>query len=192
MHRAALVLLGLLLFALPAAAQSPNNQISYAAMMKAPIGSWSEYLMQKEHEQAVRVRYTLVQRDKKRIALEVDSSTPQGRMLVRLEFGVDGVARYKLEKARMKLGETTSEDMPLPNEMHFGKDETFGDPVGREEVVVKAGKFFADHFRRKDQARTTEVWMDDKIFPVGMVKLADDAESSIQLVAQGKGGKTAF
>ena len=90
--RAALVgffALGLgLLLPRPALAQAPNNQISYAAIMKAKPGSWAEYLMSREgEEQQVRARYTLVRKDPKGVALEIDSKTKESHIFI------DGVDR---------------------------------------------------------------------------------------------------
>ena len=117
-------------------------------------------------------------------------------MLMRLDFEPSGPTRWKLAKAKMKMGKEPPRDMPIPEHAEgtttVGKDDTFGEPVGREEVVVKGGKFIADHYRRKIESWTTEVWMDDKFFPVGLVKLEDGNEGSVQLVAQGKGGKSGF
>lgn len=179
-----------------AKAQTPNTQISYASVMKSPVGSWADYVMSKEGEaQTVRVRYTLVRRDAKQVVLEIDSATPMGRVSMRLEFVPKGSdTRWKLDKAKVKMADNPPRDMPLPegSMSTFGKDDSFGDKVAHEDVVVKAGKFGADHYRRKLDGWATELWIDDKAQPMGMVRLVDGEGGRIELVATGKDGKSAF
>jgi hypothetical protein len=195
--RAAALCLGLLV-ALPGAAraQAPSTQIAFNAITKAPPGSWAEYLMTKEgEEQTVKVRYTLVSRTAKLMAVELDSTTPMGHMIMRLDFKPDGSEAWKVAKARMKMGAEPVRDMPVPEGEGMGrlaKDASFGELVGREDVAVKAGKFSADRFRTKHVGWTTEVWVDDKLFPVGVVMLKDGQGGKVELVATGKGGKSAL
>lgn len=198
MIRAAAVLGLLMLLALPrtAGAQSLNNQISFAAISKAPVGSWAEYVMRKEEEQqTVRARYTLVQRDAKKMALELDSATPMGRLLMRLEFAPDGARGWKLKKALTKLGDAAPVDGHLSAQelgTVLSKDDVPGDPVGRETVVVKGGSYQADHFVRKAERWSTDIWVDEKVFPIGLVKLLDAQHASVELIATGRGGRSAF
>ena len=178
-----------------ASAQTPNTQIAYHAVTKAPVGAWAEYLMSKEGEtQTVRARYTLVKRDAKQVVLEMDSTTPMGRMSMRLEFAPNGEARWKLSTAKVKMGDNPPREITLPDGAmsSFGKDDSFGDKVAREDVVVKAGKFAADHYRRKVDSWTTELWIEEKVFPMGMVRLVDGEGGRVELVATGSGGKSAF
>jgi hypothetical protein len=179
------------------AQQAPTNQISYDAVMHAPVGSWSDYVMSKEGEaQTVHVRYTLVERSSKRLVLEIDLLTPMGRMLSSLEFAPDG-GRWKLVKARRKMGAEPAKDTPLPEGSDgkgtsFGKGDSFGDELGRGPLTVKAGKFDATHYRREANGWATEIWVGDKVQPTGMVQVTDGQGSRIELAATGKGGKSAF
>ncbi|MEO6954704.1 MAG: hypothetical protein ABI321_23090 [Polyangia bacterium] len=191
-------LLALLVIGLPSFAHAQaNNQISFAAIMKAPVGSWAEYVMSKDGEaETVNVRYTLVQRDAKHIALEIDSKTPMGHMLMRLQFDPDG-ARWKLAKAKVKVGTGDARDAPLPPDDPsnvFGKEDDFGKKVGHESVSTAGGKRETTHFRRKTEGEegqlSTDVWIDDKVFPVGLVKLTDGRGSKVELAATGTGGTT--
>ncbi len=178
-----------------ASAQTPNTQIAYQALTKAPVGAWAEYIMSKEGEtQTVRARYTLVKRDAKQVVLEMDSTTPMGRMSMRLEFAPNGESRWRLSTAKVKMGDNPPREIALPDGAmsSFGKDDSFGDKVAREDVVVKAGKYTADHYRRKVDSWTTELWIEDKVFPMGMVRLVDGEGGRVELVATGKDGKTSF
>lgn len=177
-----------------AAAQSPNNQISFTAVMKAPPGAWADYVMTRdEHTRPVRVRYTLVERTAKAAAIELDSSAPAGRALVRMEYVADGADRYRLQRAVMKMPDGKLQVLPTPGgpqakSASFGKGDTFGTKVGNEAVRVGAGTFQAEHWR----SGTSEVWMDDKALPVGLVKLTGEDGAAVELVAMGRGGKSAF
>lgn len=179
------------------AQQAPTNQISYDAVMRAPVGAWSEYLMSKEGEaQTVRVRYTLVERTSKRLVLEIDLLTPMAHMLSRLEFAAEA-GRWKLASARQKIGNDAAKDAPLPTGpdgkgTSFGKGDSFGDEVGRGPVTVKAGKFDAVHYRREVNGWPTEIWIGEKAQPTGMVQLTDGQGSRIELLTSGKDGKSAF
>ncbi len=185
-----------------AAAQASNNQISYGAITHAPVGSWADYRISKAGADDVKVRYTLVARDAKHIAIEVDSQTPVGRVVMRMQFTPDprDPTRWDLTAARMRMPDGDIRDMPIPGQRDrargqgasFAKADRFGEPLGREEVLVPAGKRSAEHFRRKDELGTTEVWIDDKVPPVGMVKLLDPTGGKVELAATGQGGKPAF
>ena len=194
--RLAVACLACLLLSLPTVARAQtNNQISYAAIMKAPVGAWADYVMSKEGEaEKVNVRYTLVQRDAKHIALEIDSKTPMGHMLMRLQFEPDG-SKWKLSKAKVKVGSGDARDAPMPPDDPsnvFGKADDFGKKIGHESVAAAGGKHDTNHFRRKtegeDGALETDVWIDDKVFPVGLVKLTDGRGSKVELSGTGMGG----
>lgn len=182
MMRAA-VLAALLLSSSAASAQVSNNQIAYGAVMKAPIGAWADYRISKEDGE-VMVRYTLVAHDAKKLSIEIDSETPSGHIIMRMDFTPDAKdkARWQLTNARLKTPDGKVKDMPIPADRSagFGKSDTFGEKVGHETVATPAGKFSADHYHRGD----TDVWMDEKVLPVGMVKLSS-GESRVELVRTG-------
>ena len=180
----------------PAAAwaQVSNNQIAYAALMSAPVGSWADYLITK-HGETTRVRYSLIARDKKRVALDVDSQTPVGRVVVRMEFAPDPkeADRWNLSAARMHTPDGEVKEMPVPSRAEaksasFGKTDRFGERLGVEAIAVAAGKRSATHYRRA----TTDVWVDEHLVPVGMVKLTDGEGGVVELAASGSGGKSGF
>jgi hypothetical protein len=200
--RIAAALVAALLVPSLALAQASNNQISYGAITRAPVGSWAEYRISKEGADPVKVRYTLVARDAKQIAVEVDSQTSLGRVVMRMTFAPDpkDATRWNLVAARMRMPDGEMRDMPVPGQgarargqgASFSKGDRFGERIGREEIAIPAGKRSAEHFRRKDESGTSEVWMDDQVLPVGMVKLRDAAGGTVELVATGAGGRSAF
>jgi hypothetical protein len=183
----AALLLSALLFPSAASAQVSNNQIAYGSVMKAPIGAWADYRISKEGGE-VMVRYTLVAHDAKKVSIEIDSETPTGHIIMRMDFTPDAKdkARWQLTNARLKTPDGQLKDMPIPADRSagFGKSDSFGDKVGREDLSTPAGKFSAEHYRRAG----TDVWMDDKVLPVGMVKLSN-GESRVELVRTGLNGK---
>ncbi len=178
-----------------ARAELPSTPVlSYEAVRRAPVGAWAEYLMTQAAEQeSMRVRYTLVERGAKRLGIELDSRTPLGRMRVRLDFVPDGRDRWKLQKARMRMGDNAARDAPVPDALaRIGAgDPPPGDVVGHEEIVVKVGAVPTEHYRRAGEW-PVDVWMSDGVAPIGLVRLADGHGGTLELVASGRGGKSDF
>lgn len=183
-----------LLAASPALAQqSPLDNISYTALAHAPVGTWADYVMTKEGEsEVITVRYQLMKRDAKQAVLEVDSKTPIGRVLTRVQFTIAG-SKWTLTRAQVKIGDIDPIDTPLPDSGHTtdGKDALLGKPAGKDTVTVKAGKIAAQHYKPTRRGKG-EMWASDDVFPVGVVKINDGDGSTIELVGTGKGAKSVF
>ena len=175
------------------AQQSPLDNISYSALAHAPVGAWADYTMSKQGEpDVITVRYQLMKRDGKQAVLEVDSKTPIGRVLTRVQFAVDG-SKWTLKRAQVKIGDTAPIDTPLPDSGHTtdGKDALLGKPAGKDTITVKAGKLAAQHYKPTRTGKG-ELWASDEVFPVGIVKMLDGDGSTIELVGTGKGAKSVF
>jgi len=173
--------------------QSPLDNISYTALAHAPVGAWADYLMSKEGEpDVVTVRYQLMKRDNKQAVLEVDSKTPIGRVLTRVQFDIDG-SKWTLKRAQVKVGDIDPIDTPLPDSGHTtdGKDALLGKPAGKDTITVKAGKFPTQHYKPTKSGKG-ELWASDAVFPFGVVKILDGAGSTIELIGTGKGAKSVF
>jgi hypothetical protein len=166
--------------------------------MRAPVGAWAEYQITKDDPDAnARVRYTLVARDKKQVAIVLDTSSPTSHVVIKMTFVPDDkdATRWNLAAARMKTGDGTAKDMPIPGQRDaksasFAKSDAFGTLVGKERLKLAASSIEASHFH-KEGSPATDVWMSDAILPVGLVKL-EGAGGHVELVATGKGGSIEF
>src|SRR5205807_9515471 len=68
-------------------AQQSQNPMSYEALAKAKPGAWAEYTMtMKGQAQQIKMRYAVVEKTDKQMALEIDSSTPMGDMHMAMTF----------------------------------------------------------------------------------------------------------
>jgi len=180
-------------------AQGSNNQISFEAIMKAPVGSWAEYQITKEQPQAAaKARYTLVTRDKKEIAIVLDTIAAMGsHVVIKMTFvpAAKEAGRWNLASAKVRTGSEEAKEMPIPGEhdaksASFGKNDSFGTLVGKEKLTLPIGTVEAKHFH-KEGTPAVDVWMNDTILPVGMVKF-EGGGGHVELVATGKNGSTKF
>lgn len=179
-----------------AVAQSPsgNAPMSYEAIAKAEVGAWAEYTTAvKGKPDAIKVRYALVEKTAKRIAIEIDGQTPMGPLLVRMEFEAGGPDSWKLTKARMQMAGASAQDMPMPAEVPtIKKGEKVGELVGKSALKTPSGTFDTEQYRKSFQQggvnMTIDFWMSDKVLPVGLVKQSTtDGNLTTLLAATGTG-----
>jgi hypothetical protein len=183
-----------------ASAQQPGGgaPLSYEAITHAKVGTWAEYVTtMKGRPEQVKVRYTLVERSDKRIAVEMDGTTPMGPMLVRMDYVPAGANAWKVERARMQLGAQGAVEVPIPPStplLKKGADDS--DLVGKSTVKTPIGSFECKQFKKSMQGAQGQppmvfnVWISDKALPVGLVKQATvDENLTVMLTAVGEGGK---
>jgi hypothetical protein len=165
-----------------------SPQMSYEAVTKAPIGSWAEYTTSmKGRTEQVKIRYSLVERNAKKMALEIDGQTPMGALLMRMEYEPAGEGAWKLSKAKMQMGGGAAQDMPIPpNTPLLKKGDELGEVVGKSAIKTAVGTFEAKQYKKTLPQGTFDLWMSDKVFPVGLVKQAD-AEGKLTTVLTGTG-----
>lgn len=171
-----------------------NTQISYEALMHAPAGSWAEYTTTiKGQSQPIKMRYALVEKSAQRIAIEVNGQTPMGAVLMRMEYAPAGPGAWKLARARMKIGAQPAADVPLPPEVPvLKKGVSLGPVVGHASIKTPVGTFDCRQYHKSvSQGPMTlnfDLWMNDKVLPVGLVKQADsDGRMNVLLSATGTG-----
>src|SRR6478609_11615492 len=174
-----------------ALAQSQNPQISYEAITAAPQGAWAEYVTSmKGQTQKLTMRYALVEKSAKKMALEIDGTTPMGQLIMRMEFTpAKEPNAWQISAAKVSMGGQPPQDMPVPaNTPLLKKGEDLGEVVGKSSVKTAVGTFDTKQYKKAMPQGTLNMWMSDKVLPVGLVKqeLADGQLSTI-LTATGTG-----
>jgi hypothetical protein len=172
-----------------------QNPMSYDAVSKAKAGSWAEYTMSMKGQPPIKMKYAVVDKSDKKMAMEIDSSTPMGQVMMHMEFEAAPPSEWKLVKARMQLGANPPQDMPTAALATGGikKNETPGKLVGSEKVTTPAGTFETKHYTRvmpkEAGGSTVEMWMSDKAVPTGLVKMADSRGVEVVLSSTGTDAK---
>ncbi len=197
----------LLLLPTSAIAQSPGVPAGMPLvvdMRKVDLGSWAEYTMTMGSI-TLSSRWALVARDARSNTLEM--TTTGGP-----------VAKPVVLRMVLAADPTSDKKPPRPMVMQFGNEapmlvpsdtpvQKFQRPdpknlVGKEEIKVAAGTFKSTHYRDKNAMGTVDVWVDEKVSPLGLVKVitAPDVDknapeamripaATMELSATGKGAK---
>ena len=148
-----------------------------ATLARSPLGAWSDYTMGKAgSDKSLTIRYSLVDKTPQKLALEIDTPTPKGSVIMRFDFAALGDA-WKLAGGKMQRG-TESMDMPkdqLDATPPMKKGALPGEFVGNESITIPAGTFACKHYRSKvvpDDAKSPimDMWVSDKVAPTGLVK----------------------
>jgi hypothetical protein len=176
-------------------------------MKKVELGSWAEYTMTMGSI-ALSSRWALVARDAKSNTLEM---TTKG----------GPVAKPVVLRMVLAADPTSSEKAPKPMVMQFGDEapmfvpsdtpvQKFQQPdpknlVGKEDLKVAAGTFKTSHYRDKNAMGTVDVWVNETVSPLGLVKVITSPEvdknapaamqipaATMELAATGTGAKPAI
>jgi hypothetical protein len=183
-------LLALLLVSSAALAQgTPGSaSLSYEALAKAQAGAWAEYSMSVGTAKGTTMRYSLVEKSAKAIALEIETQMPP--IVMRMDFTANGDA-WKLQRIRMKMGTSAVQEVPPPEtgaDQIIKKGSSFGTPLGSETLKTPAGSFECKHYKQATAQGDGEVWMSDKVLPSGLVQTVVSAlGAKITLSALGSG-----
>lgn len=166
-------------------------QISYEAISGAPQGAWAEYeTTMKGQAQKLTMRYALVEKTAKKMALEINGQTPMGALVMRMELTPgDGPNSWKVSGAQMSMGGQPPKDMPVPpNTPPIKKGEGVGKVVGHGAVKTAVGTFETKQYESSIPQGTINIWMSDKVAPVGLVKQElSDGQLTTILTATGTG-----
>ena len=173
-------------------------------MKKVEIGSWAEYSMTMGSI-TLSSRWALVARDAKSNTLEM---TTKG----------GPVAKPVVLRMVLAADPTSSDKTPKPMVMQFGDDapmlvpsdtpvQSFQHPdpknlVAKEDLKVPAGTFKTSHYRDKNAMGTVDVWVNETVPPLGLVKVITTPEvdksapaamqvpaATMELSAMGTGAK---
>jgi hypothetical protein len=147
-------------------------------MKKVELGSWAEYTMTMGSI-TLSSRWALVARDAKSNTLEM---TTKG----------GPVAKPVVLRMVLAADPTSGEKAPKPMVMQFGDDapmfvppdtpvQKFQQPdpknlVGKEDLKVAAGTFKTTHYRDKNAMGTVDVWVNETVSPLGLVKVITSPE----------------
>jgi len=192
-----IVFTAFLLVSSVAVAETGNNTtpMSYEALMAAPLGTWAEYTTTMQgFDKTMTNRYSLVEKTKKRITLEVEGTAAVGSMLMRMEFEPAGKDAWKLAHARLSLNGGEVKEWPVQaTNPPLRKGDVLGEVVGAvTSVAVPAGKFDCQQYKKKvaqgNLNMVINLWINDTIPPIGLVKQTDDTGKLVTvLTATGKG-----
>jgi len=163
-----------------------SSALSYEALQKAPVGAWAEYAMAIGNMKAT-MRYALVEKTAKSMAIEIDTSVPA--IVMRMDFApaADG---WSIARMRMRMGTGQVQDVPIPEgtPQVVKKGGTPGALLGMETLKTAAGSFECKHYKQTTPAGDAEVWVSEKVLPAGMVQTtATAAGAKITLSATGSG-----
>lgn len=203
----ALALVALVATPTSALAQGPGLPASMPLvvdMQKLPVGSWAEYTIS-VGGMAFTSRWALVARDAKSNTVEM---TTKGKaiakpIVLRVVLPADPTSGEKPPKPMVvQLGDDppmlVPKEMPAPRFQH--PDATM--LVGKEDVKVAGGSFKAAHYREKNATGSLDIWVDESVYPIGVVKVVHTPEVdkkapaamqappfTQELAATGKGAK---
>jgi hypothetical protein len=190
-----------------AAAQGPGVPAGMPLvvdMQKIEVGSWAEYAMSMG-TMSLSSRWALVARDAKSSTLEM---TTKG----------GPVAKPVVLRLTLPPDPTSNEKPPKPMAVQFGDDapmlvpkdtpmQKFQRPeaknlVGKEDIKVAAGTFKTSHYREKNAMGTVDIWVNETVLPLGIVKVLTSPEvdtkapaamqvpaATMELSSTGKGAK---
>lgn len=205
--RAAVGLLALVLVPAVARAQGGSMAATPLAvdLKKAAMGSWAEYAM-KAGPRTGKLRWALVGREGENTTLEMamEGAMPGGappKMTVQMSLVPNPTSSSKpVKRLVMQMGDMDPMEMPL--DMPQMPEQRFQKPdpkklVGKETIKVGAGSFSTGHYRDNVEQGTIDVWVNETIPPLGLVKMTLTPKSgaggmSIELTAKGTGAKPAI
>jgi hypothetical protein len=172
----------MLCLGLPARAQGGGGMGSglnfdFATLVKAKPGTWADYSLSKAGgaDKPVTVRYSLLERSASKIALEVDTHASKGDLLLRFDLGSIAPDVWRISGGKMKVADQ-SVDLPaaqLAKAPPLKATDPPGELVGTETVTTPAGTFPCKHYKKAtagEAGPATEIWVNDKVQPTGMVK----------------------
>jgi hypothetical protein len=185
----------------------PSGMPLVVDMKKVEVGSWAEYNLTMGSI-ALTSRWALVARDAKSHTMEM---TTKG----------GPVAKPVVVRIVLPADPTSGEKPPKPMAMQFGDGEPMLAPpdtpvqkfqspdpktlIGKEEIKTAVGTFKTSHYREKNSMGTVDVWVDETVLPLGIVKVLTTPEveknapnamqipaATMELSGTGKGAKPAI
>ncbi len=190
-----------------AAAQGPGVPAGMPLvvdMQKIEVGSWAEYSMSMGSI-ALSSRWALVARDAKSNTLEMTTKGgPVAKPVVlRLTLPVDPTSNDKPPKPMaVQFGDDAPMLVPKDTPMQKFQHPEAKNLVGKEDIKVAAGTFKTSHYREKNAMGTVDIWVNETVLPLGIVKVLTTPEvdqkaptamqvpaATMELSSTGKGAK---
>jgi hypothetical protein len=182
----------------------PEGMPLVVDMQKVAVGSWAEYAMTMGSI-ALTSRWALVARDDKSNTLEVSTkgAAMAKPLTLRMVLAADPTGPAKPSKPMViQLGDEAPMLAPKDAGTQKFQRPDAKNLVGNDEVKTRAGTFKAAHYREKNAMGTVDLWVDDTVLPLGIVKVVTVPESeagapaamqapvaTMELVTTGTGAK---
>ena len=182
----------------------PEGMPLVVDMRKVEVGSWAEYSMTMGSI-ALSSRWALVARNARSNTIEMST---KGAMIdkpvtVRLVLPADPTSAAKPSKPMViQFGDAAPMLAPKETSTQSFQRPDAKNLVGSEEIKVTAGTYKASHYREKNAMGTVDIWVNDTVLPLGIVKVVTTPEpddsapaamqvpvATMQLVSTGKGAK---
>lgn len=171
-------------------------------LAKVEVGTFADYVMS-TGAITLQQRWALVARDKKTRTIELTTQAAMlaKPMIVRLSLSSDPLSKVKaMGPAVIQVG--TEDPMTAPKDYPEPKFQVpeRQNLVGEEEIKVIAGTFKTLHYRESGAGGTVDIWINEDIPPIGLVKVVNTPETdpspgmkgasmSLELSNTGKGQK---
>jgi hypothetical protein len=177
-------------------------------LKKAKLGDWSEYSMT-AGPRTGKLRWALISRDGENhtleMTMEAGPATGGQKMAMQMTLVPNPTTSSKpVKKLVMQMGAMDPMEMPLDMPGMSGQRFEKPDPKkkvgqGKEQLKVAAGTFSADHYRDTVPQGTVDVWINDTVVPLGLVKMTltpkegggagPGGPMALELTSKGKGAK---
>ena len=135
----------------PVAGAAGGMNLDLGTLLKAKTGAWADYSMSgKGADKSLTIRYSLVGRTATTLALEIDSATPKGEMVIHFDFAPQGADAWKVVGGKMQLGEL-KQDLPadqLASTPPLKTSDSPGNLVGTEDLTTPVGAFSCKHYKK--------------------------------------------
>lgn len=182
----------------------PEGMPLVVDMQKVEVGSWAEYKMT-AGTFALSSRWALVARNAKSNTIEMST---KGEMIdkpvhLRMVLPADPTSLSKPRKPMViQFGDETPMLAPEDTGTQKFQRPDAKSLVGTEDIKVTAGTYKSSHYRDKNAMGTVDIWVNDTVFPLGIVKVITTPDLSdpdlatlqapvatMELVSTGKGAK---
>ena len=197
--RRCVVLVGVLLWCVAASAQrGVVGDVLAGKLVKPKVGQWTWYdLTDAATGQQLVLRQAIVAEEKvgKRtgywVELEIIPTVGYKSVYKMLLTGPASDPKH-MHRLIVREGTAPPQEMPLPPEPEDAPDppKTERKSLGTEEVETVGGPIQAEHLKLTSAGDTSEVWVNDEVRPMGIVRMVS-ADGELRLRSYGEGGEDA-
>jgi len=185
----------IILFPKAGIAQSFMEDLFKGKMLSSEPGVWAIYeITDKSSKTQILLRQAITgieKIDENTTALWLESEiipTEGFPSVYRFLISYDKNGKEKIHKIVVREGANPPQN--IDNETTSENTETTSKKklIGEEDIEFKNGKIKAKHYRIDGDNATKEIWLNDEVKPLGIVKLSTN-EGEMILVKYGKGGE---
>lgn len=148
-------------------------------LKKVPVGSWAEYTAT-FGPMTMKSRWALVGRNQQGHTIEMameggPMSMMGGAVVTKIVLGLDPTGSANpIKQMLIQMRNQDPMEMPVNSPMMATQKFQKPDPqklVGQETITVAAGSFKTSHYRDMSEQGTTDIWVNENIAPMGLVKM---------------------